>query len=114
MLIHPSEMRTELKEKMRGGEGTVKMTHLVEPEKLKNARLLARLTIASGSGIGTHEHSSETEYYIIQKGSGSVSDNGIIKDVKPGDVLITGNGDNHSIKNTGQDDLELIAVIILN
>lgn len=114
MLIHPSEMRTELKEKMRGGEGAVKMTHLVEPEKLKNARLIARLTLTPGSGIGTHEHNGETEYYIIQKGSGSVSDNGIVKDVKPGDVLVTGNGDSHSITNTGTGDLELIAVIILS
>ncbi len=112
MVIHPSEMKIDIKEKMREGEGSVKMLHLVEGDKMKNARLLAHLTITPGSSIGTHEHLNETEYYIILKGKGIVLDNGIEKDVSPGDVVVTGGGESHSIRNTGHDDLELLAVII--
>ncbi len=112
MLIHPSEMRKELKEKMRGGEGSVSLLHYVEGPVMKNARLLARLTIAPGSGVGSHEHLNETEYFIIQKGTGTVNDNGVVKEIKQGDVMVTGNGETHSISNTGSSDLELLALII--
>ncbi len=112
MLIHPSGMRAELKEKMRGGEGTVKLLHLVEKEHMKNARLMAQLTISPGSGIGTHEHSGETEYFIIQKGRGIALDNDREKELNEGDVLITGGGESHNIRNEGPGDLVLLAVII--
>jgi mannose-6-phosphate isomerase-like protein (cupin superfamily) len=114
MLIHPAEMKKEVREKMRGGEGRIIITHLADPGRLKNARLFASLIIPPGSGIGTHEHAGETEYFYILKGSGSVLDNGVLKEVQPGDVMITGNGDTHSITNAGTADLELLAIIITN
>ena len=112
MIIHPSEMRVEFKEKMRGGEGTISITHLVEPERLKNARLLAILSIKPTYSIGLHQHNGETEYFIILKGAGTVVDNGVRKEIETGDILITGNGENHSITNTGSSDLELMSIII--
>jgi mannose-6-phosphate isomerase-like protein (cupin superfamily) len=112
MIIHPAEMRKEVKEKMRGGEGSVHLQHLVEANRMTNARLLARLTIAPGSGIGEHEHLTETEYYIIEKGRGTVNDNGVDKEIGPGDVIVTGGGEAHSIRNTGTEDLEFLAVIV--
>jgi len=39
-------------------------------------------------------------------------DNGVKKYVKSGDVVITGNGASHSIKNTGNIPLKLHAIII--
>lgn len=112
MIIKRNEMKQEFKEKMRGGPGTVEITHLVAGEELPHARLLADITIPVGAGIGEHEHKNETEYYIITEGSGVVRDNGTDYPVGPGEVVVTPDGSSHSITNTGNVPLKMIAVII--
>ena len=105
-------MKTEIKEKMRGGEGNTEILHLVECKDEKNIRMLAKVTLQPGCSVGYHEHITETEYYIILSGNGTVNDNGIEKPVKTGDVMITGNGASHSISNTGNLPLVFHAVIV--
>jgi mannose-6-phosphate isomerase-like protein (cupin superfamily) len=41
-----------------------------------------------------------------------VKDNGVDTPIKAGDVVVTGDGASHSIKNTGTTPLKFIAVII--
>lgn len=105
-------MKTELKESMRGGEGTVTITHLVDKETLKNGRLMARIDIPVGASIGQHTHEGETEYYLIQEGEGEVQEADSAKTVGPGDVVITGDRESHSIRNTGTIPLIMNAIII--
>jgi mannose-6-phosphate isomerase-like protein (cupin superfamily) len=105
-------MREEMRENMRGGEGSVFITHLVEKEELTNARLMATVEIPPGGSIGEHQHELETEYYIILEGEGAVKEQGGEKSVGVGDVVVTGNGESHSIKNTGSRPLTFAAVII--
>ena len=112
MVIQRNLMKTEVKEKMRGGEGKAEFIHLVDCEHEKNIRMLAELTLQPGSSIGYHNHESETEYYIILSGIGEVDDNGELKPVKAGDAVITGNGASHSIKNTGTIPLLFHAFIV--
>jgi mannose-6-phosphate isomerase-like protein (cupin superfamily) len=114
MVIKNKDMNIEKKEKMRSGEGVVEIKHLVNKETLKNARLMAHLSISVSGSIGEHEHTNETEYFIILKGKGLVNDNGVEKEVCPGDVIITGNGAKHGIRNISNESLEMIAVIILD
>ena len=47
-------------------------------------------------------------------GKGVVIDNGKKIDISAGDVVITGNGDVHSVINTENEDLEILAFIVLN
>ena len=112
MLIQRNQMKTEVKEKMRGGDGCTEITHLVDCANEKNIRMLAQVTLQPGSSIGSHNHDSETEYYIILKGSGTVNDNGTEKPVASGDVMVTGNGASHSISNTGAVPMVFHAVIV--
>jgi mannose-6-phosphate isomerase-like protein (cupin superfamily) len=105
-------MRQEIRKEMRGGPGEVEILHMVSPELMTNARLMAELTLAPGSGIGPHRHDKETEYYIITEGSGIVIEDDGKKSITRGDVVITGNGQSHSIENTGNEPLKFIAVII--
>jgi len=112
MVARRSDMRIELKEQMRGGEGVVSMRHIVEPSSMRNARLLAEATIPPGASIGEHDHVSETEYYIILSGTGVVVDEGEERAVGPGDVVVTGGGARHSIRNAGTVPLVFHAVII--
>lgn len=114
MIIKNNTMRKEVREKMRGGDGNIEILHLVEQEKLSNSRLLARIVIPVKGSIGDHQHSKETEYYIILEGKGIVVDDGEEKEVNEGDVVITGSGATHSVINTGDKNLEMIAIIILD
>lgn len=114
MIRKRDAMQTELKDKMRGGEGTITITHLVEKETLKHGRLMARVDIPVGASIGQHIHAGETEYYLIQEGEGEVEEADGVKAVGPGDVVITGDQESHSIKNTGHIPLIMIAIIIFD
>ena len=112
MIIKRTDMKEENRKEMRGGSGQVNIIHMVDPDSMKNARLMAELTLEPGSGIGTHKHEKETEYYIITEGSGIVVEDDGTKTVRKGDIVITGNGASHSIENTGNTVLKFIAVII--
>jgi len=112
MVIHRNEMKTEDKENMRNGEGNTHLTYLLDGSTQKNARLFAEIALEQGCSIGYHRHDSETEYFFILSGTGSVNDDGKEVEVKPGDSIITGNGASHSIKNTGSVPLVFHAIII--
>jgi mannose-6-phosphate isomerase-like protein (cupin superfamily) len=114
MIIQRSEMKTEDKEKMRGGEGSVHFTHIIDSDKIPHGKLMSEIVLKPGSSIGEHSHVNETEYYIILRGTGTVNDNGVLKIVNAGDVVITGGGASHNIKNTGTEDLVFHAIIILD
>lgn len=105
-------MKRESKPNMRGGEGTAELVHFVEGSSMKNARLLAEITLPPGASIGDHRHDAETEYYLILSGTGTVLDEGVPKKVRPGDVVVTGGGASHSIANDGAEPLVFHAVIV--
>ena len=112
MTIQRSAMKTEKKEKMRGGEGITTFTYFVPNDTETNARMLAELSLEPGASIGSHQHDKETEYYIFISGTGIVNDNGTEHPVKPGDVMVTGKGASHSVKNTGSVPLVFNAIIV--
>lgn len=112
MIIKKQNMKHEVRKEMRGGPGEVEILHMVDSASMRNARLMAELTLSPGSGIGPHRHDKETEYYIITEGSGIVVEDDGEKSVSKGDIVITGNGQSHSIENTGDMPLKFMAVII--
>ncbi|MDR1429003.1 MAG: cupin domain-containing protein [Spirochaetaceae bacterium] len=114
MLIHQNQRNVEYREKPRNGEGMVTFSHFVDETKEQHLKLLAELTLPPGASIGPHQHDKETEYFIFLEGNGVVNDNGTEVPVKKGDVAVTGNGNYHSVKNTGTVPLVLHAVIILH
>jgi len=106
-------MIKEIKKEMRGGKGEVTITNIAMKDNLIHARLMAYINIPAGASIGEHQHVKEIEYYIILKGMGVVTEDGVEMKVKEKDVVITGGGSTHSIINNGNEELEMIAVIIL-
>ena len=112
MIVRKKDRKTEIKEKMRDGEGSVQISYMVDAEKEKHTRMLGEITLNSGCSIGNHKHDNETEYYFIISGTGTVNDDGKDVTVNPGDAVVTGNGASHSIKNTGSQPLVFHAVII--
>lgn len=108
-------MISEIKERMRGGEGQVVITPIFQPGEFRGgARLIARLTLEKGCSIGYHPHEQEEEIFYILSGRGVVADNAANNEkvVNPGDAAITLGGESHSIRNDGPDTLEILAMIL--
>ena len=112
MIRKKEDTAREVRDSMRGGKGQIIIEHLEKEGLPKNARLFAKVTIAPGCSIGEHQHVGESELFYFISGSGVVTDDGERVDVTVGDVMTTGDGHSHSVENTGDVDLELIAVII--
>ena len=70
MIRKAGEYRTELRENMRGGNGTVKIEHYWEAEKemVAHNRMAAQLTLPPGGSIGFHNHENEDEHGKYGKG----------------------------------------------
>ncbi len=111
MVINPKDMKVEEIVHMRDGEGTVVKTTIAPAAPDMHLRLLARFLIRKGCSIGQHSHNGEVEYYYILSGQGIVTEDDGERTVNPGDVVITGWGQGHSIRNEKDQDLEFMAVI---
>jgi mannose-6-phosphate isomerase-like protein (cupin superfamily) len=114
MIRKSHEMEKEVRERMRGGAGTVEILHIFRSKELKGrTRLFARLRLAPGSSIGFHQHDGEEEIFYILSGTGEVSEGGPASLVGPGDAVHTGGGAGHAISNPGPGPLEFLAVILV-
>lgn len=98
---------------MRGGKGTVDMTHFLEQAESHGAgRLFAVATIPPGASIGMHPHVGEYEVYYILEGVAHVMDNDVPGVLEPGDCMVCEDGDSHSIENRGDRDVKALFLIL--
>jgi mannose-6-phosphate isomerase-like protein (cupin superfamily) len=114
MIKRKEEMQHSIREKMRGGAKEVHVLDLMEKGTMAHCRLFSKMTLIPGASIGEHEHIGETEYYWILQGEGIVTEKDGEHKVKEGDLVITGNGAKHAIRNDGKEDLVFLALIILD
>lgn len=113
MIKRAGELSTEVFPNRFGGKGDFKVTKLLELDQLQGkGRLFARNILEPGHSLGWHQHTGDIEAYYIITGEGTVDDNGVKSVVKKGDVVFTGNGEFHSIENTGTTTLEFVALIL--
>lgn len=112
MIKKPEDLRNARVENLIDGQGPVNMIHLLEKEEFNDkGRMYARVLLEPGSSIGYHIHNGEQESYYILKGQGLYDDNGREVIVNQGDLTLCKDGEGHSIKNDGKEDLEFIALI---
>ncbi len=112
MLVKHSELTSELKPNMRGGEGTVELLSPDNGLLPPHCRLFAEIVLQPGTSIGLHEHAGETEIFYMLEGEIIADDDGREVSFKPGDVLFTGGGAKHSVENVGPGVARMAAVII--
>lgn len=75
-------------------------------------RLYSMVQLKPGEEVEYHMHIGESETYFILSGKGIYNDNGNKVEVIPGMVTLTPSGEGHSIKNTGDEMLVFIALIL--
>jgi len=113
MIKQKNEMQTTIINNLRGGEGSLNREDIFMPaDALEKINLCAVLTIPDGSSIGEHTHGPDAEIYYILSGTLRVTDNGITKDLVPGDAVFTGGGMAHSVVNVSGKDASMLAIVI--
>lgn len=114
MIRRKDEYKTEIKPHMRDGDKEVLVTTLFDKEELMNkARLFSTLTLIPGASIGPHPHESEKEYFYILKGNPVYIEDGKEIQLYEGDSTICDDGQSHSICNRSDEDVVVLACIML-
>ena len=115
MFRRAEEMRKEIGTNLRGGKGDINIVHILETSQNEfngKGRLFTKTTVKPGDSIGWHQHVGDSEAYYVLNGRGLVNDNGTEVAVKAGDVVLTRDGEYHSVANNGEEDLVFIALIL--
>ncbi len=116
MIKRKDELPITVNEKMRGGDGSVTLAAMLTPDEMYNkGRVFSTLSLQPGCSIGYHVHENEMETFYIVKGTCEFDDNGTqTYTLTAGDVAYTAAGNGHSVRNTGTDELLMIALILFN
>ena len=113
MIKLKKDMETLRVENTGNVEGVILKEQTLTPvEMLNKALMFNKITIPVGSKIKEHPHCDDAEIYYILEGEVEVTDNGAKAILHGGDVVFTGGGDTHSIKNIGTTDAVFMAVIL--
>ncbi len=113
MVIKSKDCKVENRVNMRGGDGTVKITHFTGKEELYGkGRFFARITLEPGCSIGEHIHEGDSEIFIVERGCPTYNDGGKEVNAEPGDVLICPAETGHSIANRTDETVDIIALIV--
>lgn len=113
MIKRKDEMNEQLKVAMRGGDGQVLVTNVLEKGEYKgSSRLVGVLTLEKDCSIGAHVHENEEEIFYIIEGTATYYDNGETVILNKGDSCVCLGGQEHSIANRHDETLKVFAVIL--
>ena len=111
MITRKEQQSHSVREFMRGGKKHVSLTELSTCLP-GNMRMFSLLTLIPGASIGYHVHENETEMFYFLEGNGRVMDDDKAYDIGAGDSMATFSGHGHSVENTGDTNLLILAAII--
>ena len=107
------ELKTTTKLNNMGKEKMFK-TNLADFDAFDpRVRLFSLIQVKPGEEVEYHMHVGEIETFFILSGQGIYNDNGTKVEVAPGMTTFTPSGEGHAIKNTGDEMLTFIALIVV-
>jgi len=113
MVKTSSQMEVEVIQNMRGGNGSVMITHILSNGEYNGkARMLAKILLKPGCSIGYHRHVLEEEIIYVVAGRATYTDNGNERMLNQGDCSIAVSGQIHSIANNSDTDVVFMATIL--
>lgn len=114
MIIKASELAAQTMEKPRGGTGTaIRMAYELACGFKGEVTNFAMMALQPESSIGYHQHVGDMEMYLILDGTARTEDNGTQATLNPGDLMITKDGEWHSLVNESKDTpVSFLAIII--
>lgn len=92
-----------------GGEGQIRFARIVDRTGLLGGcNFIDLAELPPGSSIGSHTHAdSEEELYLILAGTGEMTRNDEVFQVRAGDLIRNPPGGTHSLRNTGHQPLKI-------
>ena len=113
MIKRNENMNTVINQNMRGGDGSVKITHILDKGEYKGqSRLVGVITLEPGCSIGAHVHENEEEIFYVMEGTATYNDNGETVTLGEGDSCICLGGEEHCIGNKTDKTVRVFAVIL--
>jgi len=82
--------------------------------KNEKIKMYGAAELLPGEEIKYHTHEGESETYYILSGKGIYNDNGKECELYPGSVTFTPSGNGHGLRNTGDEPLNFIALILFD
>lgn len=79
-------------------------------EEEKNVYRIKKITVALGKKISYQLHHRRSEHWIVIKGNGRVTINGVEQLIRTGESIFIKEGQKHKLENTGRIPLEIIEV----
>lgn len=109
------EMQQEVKTNVRGGSGSPDFCHLFSAAQMGGrADLAAIITLHPGDSVGTHAHVQDGEVYCVLEGAAMVAEDGVERELLPGDAEFCADGHTHAIRNHTDRDMRFFAVVVPN
>lgn len=106
------EKEADIHQNLHGGEGEVGVNKLLNKGDAEGLDLFATVTIPTGASIGYHQHLEDSEGYYILSGAAEFTDaDGKAKAAEPGDLCLITKGESHGIKNIGDTELKILAIV---
>lgn len=113
MIKRKENMKTTVRENMRGGDGQAVITDILDKGDYNgHARLLGTIRLEPGCSIGPHVHENEEEVFYVLQGEAVYNDNGTEQTLTAGDSCICLGGQTHSIANRADKTLVIFAAIL--
>lgn len=113
MIKTAGQQTVRVAENLRGGDGAVTFHEFLSAqEAYGTGRLFSRSVLPGGASIGTHSHDGEFEVYYVLSGVADVVDDGKSCQLHAGDMHICPSGHSHSLKNNGDEDLDVLMLIL--
>ena len=95
------------------GREPILIEKILDDELGNKCGLYARVTIPAGSVLGYHEHHGNGESYYILSGRALYNDNGVTREIGPGDSTWTPDGTGHGVDNSaGTEPIVFMALIV--
>lgn len=113
MIRRKNEMQHLTVENSGNIKGSIVKEFLLNPEETGNRlKMCADIELAPGSMIAEHSHTDDAEIYYLLDGEAVVTDNERTEVLHAGDVVYTGNGNRHSIRNASSEPIHFLAIIL--
>lgn len=107
------QLKTQTKLNSEGKEKMLK-TNLADFDAWDpKVRLYSLIQVKPGEEVDYHMHMGESETFFFLSGQGIYNDNGTEIPIASGMVTFTPSGQGHSVKNTGDEMLVFIALIVV-
>ncbi len=114
MIIKKEDLKINARTNAEGKDKLL-LSNLMDFEGFNpKVKMFSHAKLLPGEEVAYHMHEGEAESYYILSGKGIYNDNGEEYEASAGMATFTPSGNGHGLKNTGEDMLEFIALIILD